>query len=457
LTKPVSLGLGGDSTQPVSVTASGAATGGDLATTAVSTTVEVYDQDGAAWPQSGEPFDPARTALRWRVSWPNDTNRTFALSGLDFKLPRTTQLDGYVGTDVIALTEVSDTRVEVAHEGDLTRERLTATLRSCWRDLSDDCQPYMAVRLVRDGTTVFRGVTDDRTSWTTIADTVPPTGDLSLQATGLWGIFAKMPWPGGEPFDGRLATDCIAEVLQAGGMIPEQYDLAAWDFVFPAVPAGEAPALVYKPGTKIEQLLQDIAEKFYGTSHRHYFRVSDGKFVLEEVTTPTLAATFYSSSFDATANGVPAQTIRDGSYRIDLDSSEQANVIGVIGEDANGEPLVATCIDWPSIKGYADGSKPANYVRGIILALIVVDPGLRTEEAVKRVARSLYVRRRNPRRLAQWQSCWVDGLQVGDHVYLAGPNYDVRHVLRGIVGARANDGDESAPSGLASYSAEVVA
>jgi hypothetical protein len=260
----------GGSTQPCEVTLKGQGGDGTIAAT-----VETFDQDDAEWPQSGAAFDPAKTAIRWLASWTSTTALTYFLSYLGITIPRVMIADGNTGTDVIALTNVGDKQVTLSREGNLTNERLSATFFANRTNLASYVQPNMAVRYVVNGGTVFRGVTRGAT-WNVLADTTTPTGLLTIDATGLWGRFEKALWPGGQAFDGRKLTDCLAEVVGAAGLAPAEYSIDDWDFEFPIEPDGEAPTLVYQPGTPIARILEDFRESWYGQYHLQYFRLSDG-------------------------------------------------------------------------------------------------------------------------------------------------------------------------------------
>lgn len=181
----------GGSTQPVTVTLNGV--GGfdkDANPWIVQAEAIVYTDTGDVWPTSPPGPDPAAHALKWRVSWTSTEASTYYLSAVHIVVPRTTASDGNVGTDVLAISNVSAKRLSLTREGDLTRERFTGTLRSIGLNLAQYCQSNMTVRYVVNGAAVFRGLTDSA-EWEVIADTSPPTGDLILSATGLWRRFQR--------------------------------------------------------------------------------------------------------------------------------------------------------------------------------------------------------------------------------------------------------------------------
>lgn len=442
--EPVPVGDGG-STQRCQATLHGLGQ--------VTPTIEALDETQQPWPQgSGSTAPDRRYGLAWEVSWTSTATQTFYLSGVTVKIDPLYSADGNSGTDVIALTNVADKSISLSREGDLTRERLSANFQSYRVDLASYCQANMLVRYVVDGTTVFRGLTD-RADWTIDADTNPATGKLAISAEGLWRRFRKTLWPGGAPFDGRKLTDCLAEVLAAAGLAVSEYSLAAWDYRFPLPEPGEPPAIVYRPGTPIDRILEDLQRKFYGTGYVHYFRLSDGLFVLATTATGTSAATFYQTTAAAATAGLPYQTIRNPQQT--LDDSELYNSVLVIGESPAGRdgatlPIIARATDWPSI----NDRTAFNYV-GELWPLVVADPGLKTQAAVNWVCRSLFERHRNPRVAMQWQSLRVN-VFPGDVVTLAGANYNYDVKLTGVTLTKAADGPGAAPQGLASYQGEVL-
>ncbi|MBI2297653.1 MAG: hypothetical protein HYU66_01655 [Armatimonadetes bacterium] len=436
----------GGSTRPVTVDIAGV--GSDPSVTPF---VSVTDESGAEWPQSGGSGSDARAALGWSVSFTSTAEQTWFLSHLAFTVPTTWRSDGAVGTDVLALTAVAAKRLELSREGDLTRERFSAAVLCDHADLAAYVQPNLSVRYAVDGVTLFRGLTDGG-SWDVVADTVPPIGLLTLRAEGLWKRFRKATWPGGAAFDGRLLTDCLADVARAAGLTDDEVDIEPWDYTFPTPPSGEPPALVYRPGTSLDRILEDLHDKFYGPCHLHYFRLSDGAFVFRAYDpAAAVAATFYETVSAAAAAGVPQQVILAGSYQEVLDESEMANVVVVLGQRPDGRPLLARAVDWGSLRD----PTARNYVAEA-WPLIVADPGLQTQEAVNYVCRRLFDRHRRPRIQAQWRSVRVDAFP-GERVQLAGANYGTTYILRGISLERTADGDAADPLGRASYAAELVA
>lgn len=409
----------------------------------------VTDQDGAVWAQGTGTVSPVKTQFAWSLAWETTADTTVGVAATEVVIPPYYRADGNSGTDVIAVAGVADKQVQVVREGDLTRERLSARLLAMNLNLASYCQSNMLVRYVVGGVTRFRGLTN-RATWTVERDSTQPTGYLDLEAEGLWRRFRKALWPGGQAFDGRLLTDCLADLLAAAGLASTDYELAACSFVFPKPPDGEAPALVFRAGTSVDRILEELAAKWYGRTLRHYFRLSDGKFVLAYTTAGSSVASFYETSAAAVTAGVPYQTIRAGSYQETLDDSEMFNAITVAGQNSNGDPLLAKAVDWASI----NDSTAWNYV-GEPWQLVVIDPALCTQAAVNFVCRSLFDRHRYPRIFAQWNSLRVD-LFPGDVVTLVGPSYGDTYIIRSVTLTKSTDGAGAAPAGIASYAAELI-
>ncbi|MCC7494692.1 MAG: hypothetical protein IT204_20200 [Fimbriimonadaceae bacterium] len=442
LAMPPTRVLGG-SLQRSRGTGHGAAVGRAVAT------LTVRDEHGNVWPGGSGTLGEPRQAVGWDVEWTTTASDTFCLTAVNVAVPPSYRADGNVGTDVIAVAGVADKQVQVFREGDLTRERLSARLLAMDLNLASYCQSNLLVRYVVDGVTRFRGLTN-RATWTVARDSTQPTGYLDLEAEGLWRRFRKALWPGGQAFDGRLLTDCLADLLAAAGLASTDYELAACSFVFPKPPDGEAPALVFRAGTSVDRILEELAAKWYGRTLRHYFRLSDGKFVLAYTTAGSSVASFYETSAAAVTAGVPYQTIRAGSYQETLDDSEMYNAVTVVGQDSGGNPLLAKAVDWASI----NDSAVWNYV-GEPWQLVVIDPALCTQAAVNFVCRSLFDRHRYPRIHAQWNSLRVD-LFPGDVVTLVGPSYGDTYIIRGVALDKSTAGAGAAPAGIASYAAELI-
>ena len=439
--KPAALFDQGGSTRKLSAAVHGTSNG------PVAASITCVDEDGSTWPD-GSGTTSTRHGLGWTVSFTTTEADTFFLGAVDIKIPRLLRTEGGTGTDVLGIPHVADRSIELAREGDLTREHLTAKLTCYQQDLAEYVQPNMAVRYVVDGVTRFRGLTNDA-EWRIVADTVVQSGELTLRAEGLFKRFRKAVWPGGRAFDGRLLTECLADLLEAGGLGSSEYELTAWPFRFPATPIGEAPSLVYRPGTTIDGILEDFQRKFYGPTLYHYFRLSDGKFVLQQVPSAgSVAATFYQTSAAAAAAGLPFQTIRDGSFDATLDESDLYNVIVVLGQSPDGRPLMARCVDWASLRD----SGVSNYT-GEPWPLIVSDPAFQTQAAVNYVCRQLYERHRRPKTFASWVSHRVD-LFPGELVYLSGTNYGYTYRLTGV---QLRGGGGYSPDGEATYQGERVA
>lgn len=434
---PTALGLGG-STQPVSVTLSGLA-GGVGSEAAVS----VRDEFGALWPTAGGPFGLPRHAARWSVTWTTGTAQSYYLSGLSLRVPRTTRGDGNTGTDLLSLASVADREVSYVRDGDLTRERFTTRLLDPSGSLAGYVQPNMSVRYQVGAETLFRGLTDDA-EWQAAHHGSTPLGLLTLRAQGLWKRFRKARWPGGEAFDGRLLTDVMAELLAAAGLGESDCELPVWDYRFPPPPDGAAPALVYRPGVTIDRILEELRERFFGTALTGYFRLSDGKFVLENIATGESAATFYTRAADAGANG---RVVRAGSYRERLDESRLANVITVVGAGFDGRPIVARAVDWASLRD----PQAANYV-GEPWPLEVVDQSLRSPAAVAYVCHHLFARHRFARVYAEWQSVAL-ALSPGQLVTISDAAGESLWRLESV----AAIGGGAEPIGLARYLAERLA
>ena len=441
------VGVAGEgSTQPVATYVTGRHTDG---TTQPTTTV--YNQSGAVWPQTTPPA-AACTGLTYAVEWTTDGDATYYLLAVDIVVPRTTVSSGTTGVDVIATAGVADKNLSLHREGDLTREGMSASLFCAGSPLSSYVQPNMAVRYVSGGSTRFRGYTANAT-WQTIADASSTVGLLNLECDGLWSRFRRALWPGGRPFDGLRLTDCLVALAEAAGLTSAEYSIVDDPFVIPTQPEGEPPAFVFRPGDTIDRVLEELRENFFGLWLTAYFRVSDGVFVVEHAspTTGSVAANFYSSAAAAAAAGDPGQVVLDGSYHETLDQSEMANVVTVIGQDANRQWLLARCADWASIR--TPGA--ANFV-GEPWQLVIADPGLCTQAAVNWVCRSLFDRHRYPKILAEWRSVRVD-LWPGDLVYISGANYNKTYQIKGVQFDRAADGDAADTMGRATYSAERVA
>lgn len=413
--------------------------------------VTLTDEGGGAYPQGTGAAESTRYGISWKVEWTNTADAAFYLTGFGLKLPRVTRSDGNSGTDLLALANVADKEISLAREGDLTREQLSASLQTYQVDLAANTQLNMAVRFEVDGETVFRG-RSNRASWNVIADTATPTGAFRLEAEGLWKRFRHALWPGGTPFDGRPLTECLAEVLDAAGLTSSDYSLAAVDYVLPTPREGEPPALVYRPGTNLDRILEDLAEKFYGLRLTHYFDLATGDFILAEVNRAVSSvATFYQSEAAARAAGAPGQGIRAGSYEETMGDEGFANCVAVIGESEDGEPLVAECIDWNSIRD----STSFNYIGGEFWWLLVSDPGLTTEAAVNYACRSIFDRARQPKVFASWTSRRLD-VFPGDVVTISGDNYGSDYLITGVTLTQAADGDAADPAGLASYQGEKL-
>lgn len=441
------VGIPGEgSTQPVAAYAWGRHTDG-----ATQPTVTVYNELDAEWPQTSAP-ESAQNSLRYDVEWQTAGDSTFYLLAVDIVVPRTTRSTGTTGTDVIAVSGVADKRLSLHREGDMSREGFSAELLAADGTLASYIQPNMTVRYESGGTNRFRGYSSNAT-WQTIADADTTVGLLGIEAEGLWSRFRRAIWPGGRPFDGQRLTDCLVRVAEAAGLTDSEYAIVDDPFVIPTQPDGEPPAFTYRPGTTCDRILEELRDGFFGLWLTAYFRVTDGLFVVEYAapTTGSTTATFYQTSAAASAAGSPGQVILDGSYHETLDQSDMANVVTVIGQDANREPIIARCIDWPSLRT----STVRNFV-GEPWHLIVMDPGYTTQEACNWVCRSLFDRHRYPKIYAEWRSIRVD-VWPGDLVVLAGDNYNKTYQIKGVQYDRAADGDEADPMGRATYSAERVA
>lgn len=434
---PTALGLGG-STQPVTVTLAGLSSG-----VGSEPAVSVRDEFGALWPTAGGPFGTPRHAARWSVTWTTGAEQSYFLCGLSLRVPRTTRGDGNTGTEVLALDQVADREVSSVRDGDLTRERFTARLLDPSGSLAGYVQPNMSVRYQVGAETLFRGLTD-AAEWHAAHHGSTPLGLLTLRAQGLWKRFRKARWPGGEAFDGRLLTEVMAELLAAAGLGEADSDLPAWDYRFPPPPDGAAPALVYRPGVTIDRILEELRERFFGAVLTCYFRLSDGKFVLEPIAGGESAATFYTCDTDAGGSG---RVILAGSYRERLDESRLANVVTVIGAGFDGRPIVARAVDWASLRD----PEAVNYI-GEPWPLEVIDQGLRSSAAVAYVCHHLFARHRFARIYAEWRSVLL-GLSPGQLVTISDTAGSSLWRLEGV-SAVAGGSD---PVGSASYLAERLA
>ena len=431
--------------------------------------------DGFSWPWTFPPY-PAPAALdtpgatfQWSIAWQNSLYGTVMLSAIDITLPALYGSDGSTGTDLMSTPDASVKEVRFVRDPDLARE--TAEIHVQVRP-STDFTAYrnvnLPVRFVNAaGDTIFRGLTG-----TMDDDTVADFGagsyrlaDLTFHAEGLWARIKHAKWPGGGPADGRLASDVLTEILMAVGMGSSEYalsQLVASNFAFPAPPPGQEPKTVWKPGTPVDQILDDLRKKWFGTSWLLYFDPGTGKFTVASLTgegalSNTVAASFYQTSADAVAASTPYQVIR--SPKLHLDPTEQKNQITVFGQDPDGRVLMAEAVDWPSIHGNEDGSFPWNYV-GEVWQGVICDPGLTTQGAVNQVCANLYARYRYPRQTRSWSSCRVDSLAPGMIVALVGAQYGVTTncLLRGISVDRSATPNELAntPMGIANYLAEVI-
>jgi len=309
----------------------------------------------------------------------------------------------------------------------------------------------MSVRYVADGLTRFRGLTTGA-EWRVVAHTEHVVGQLALQAVGLDKVFAKAVWPGGRPFDGRRLTDCLVDIAVAAGLTPGEYDIADDPFVLPSPPVGEPPSLVYRVGTALDDMLDDLRRGWFGDWLTCYWNVHDGCWVVTHAPTGSgePAATFYTTEAAARAAGVPGRVVLSGSYQEVLDESRLANVVTVIGQAPDGGPITARCIDWGSIR---DRTAP-NYV-GEAWPLTVVDPALTTQQAVNQVCRGRFEQVRWARVFAQFRSVRVD-LQPGHLVRLVGAGHGDLYRLRGLSLEQSADGDAADPQGRAAYSLEKL-
>lgn len=411
-------------------------------------TLTAYDEDGAVWPQDTDPAG-LREQVRWTAGWTSSSSATYALSGIGLEWPATYQSDGNTAVDLLAVSGVADQQIVLSRDDDCTREHLAATLPATGA-FAAYIKPNMAIRYIEGSTTLFRGLTDDP-QWQVLYDRTPQFGIVNLQAQGLWRRFRGVAWPGGRPFDGRSIEDCVADVCAAAGIQSSEYELATTGRTFPAAPTGQPPALCYRAGVTLDAILADLADKWYGRDYWHFFRLADGKFVLEARTTGSSVATFYDTAAAAAAAAVPGQVILSGSYQETLDDSEMANVIRVTGQSPTGRPLQAMAIDWDSIQDVT----ATNYV-GEPWIHDIIDPGLQTQSAVNLVCRSAYDRRRWPKVCVEWRSIRLN-LFPGQIVTLVGTNLSSISVqLTSMSAERANSGDANDALGRASYSGEVV-
>lgn len=420
-------------------------------------TVTVFDQNFAAWPTIATVFGP-NTGLSWNAQWQTSALTTSYISAFDIIVPQTQVLSPGSGTDILALSGVADRNISVTREGDLTRERSSVEVFTYGTPLAAYVQPNMTYRYVSDGVTRFLGYTSGA-DWNTEADlNGDVVGVLSLEADGLWSRFKRSLWPGGAAFDGQRLTDVLVKLAEAAGLNSTLYEIVddPWVIPGPLDPEADEPANYYRPGTSIDRILEDLRENFFGLWLRMYFRLTDGKFVVEYTTSYTsftpasISAYFYETNDAATAALSPWQVILAGSYKETLDQSEQYNVVTVMGQSKNKEPLVAKAVDWASIRD----SSVFNWV-GEPWYLIVADPGFQDQGSVNWVCRSLFDRHRNPKVYAEWSSIRVD-LQPDDYVQLVGPGYGSIYKIKGVRLAKGNSGDEADPMGRAVYSAEKV-
>ena len=457
---PIAVGMAGEGSQLAVKTLT---YGFDL-TGEVEPLVTVYDQDGNEWPQTMIPAQ-VNTGLAWTVAWDNtnttaaDTNtryQTYMLAALNVIVPPLQLADGAVGTNVLAIPGVGLQSVSCSREGDQTSERFSAAFQTVYYNLAGYCKANMPVRWCEQDLNRFRGYTTN-SEWTTTVDPLDSSyviGQLTIEAEGLWSRFKRALWSGGAPLDGCKLTDVLVTLAEAAGLLPEDYEIIDDPFMIPAPPVGEAPACEYRPGTSIDKIIDDLREKFFGIWLVAYFRTSDGKFVVDYnpayTTTSTVSAYFYQTNDAATAAGNPLQVIFSGSYQERLDQSEMANVVTVVGQDYNYQPILARCVDWGSIHTLTED----NYV-GEPWHLIVIDPGIASQEAANWACRSLFDRHRNPKISAQWRSIRVD-VWPGDFVQILGSHYGGIYKITGVSFEKSGQGQSAQPYGVGSYSAELV-
>lgn len=222
-------------------------------------------------------------------------------------------------------------------------------------------------------------------------------------------------------YDGQLHTDAVKDLLGLAGVSSTSYTIAddPEQRRLPHTDEGEAPLFQFANGTTVFDAIKYICDTFSGWS---LHIGGDGKFRYEDLrSTATSSHSFYDTS---TGTAATDKSERKMEWTQRIDASQYYNQIWVIGEDEEGQVLVAY---WEDPSGWTPtGDWPIatvdNYI-GERRKLLYIDPALVTMQDVEACLDILRKEHDWPILRGTLKAWYEPNLRPGQWV-MAGTDYD---------------------------------
>ncbi len=213
-------------------------------------------------------------------------------------------------------------------------------------------------------------------------------------------------------FDGMLHTAAVAKILQIAGVPAGQMTIAEdpLERRLPMPEEGEEPLFRWQNGTTAFEAVQYICDVFSGWG---LYIDGDGKFVYSDIRAAQEPAAKFEKHVEDDDNR------RVMSFQTKMDASQCYNQIWVVGEDVEGNVLVAY---WENPGGWQTADVDFGGTTGKYLAerrkLLYIDPALTTQTACNDALTILIAEHQRPVLRASIRSWYDPSLRPGQWVEL---------------------------------------
>ncbi len=343
--------------------------------------------------------------------------------------PPTTAL--VVGSNLDASDDA--TLVEESCSLERTAQRLTLRLRDPEGLYQEAVRANSAVMLALDGLPHFLGYVDAPQAH------LGAGAYLDVHLRDRWKRVQNTLLTDAEMFDGQQHTEVVQKVLRLAGFADTEMEIDQDDYALPGAEEDEAALWQPAMGESAGSFLERIREEFSG------WRLGvrgDGVAYYKQPGDGAVQRAFATLTAALGPEDLPVFSLSQA-----LDEREHRNEIWVIGQQAGGELLVASWIDYSSIYDVS----AAQYV-GERRPLVLIDTSLNTKSDVAWVCRTLADRFGRLRSLAAWEAPFDATLSPGDLVTVDGQPYR----LVSLDTAMATGEGQTALRGRTRYEGEAV-
>lgn len=331
----------------------------------VTLTPTVYDQDGNVWATG----TPAKTGYYWSLAGSSTDSRKTAFVGrVHVNIDRSLASSGTVAVDLSTVADIVE--VELTESLDPAACQLRVLVKDDG-DLSSYLQPAQRVDFLLDAVTLHTGLLLSPRR-TVIGGSLEVLELISSAARRLEiGTIFNL-----DAQDGELLETALSNAIQSAAIAPGSITVPTLGYPIPVADPENEPTALPHPGDSPKAFLEWLLDSFAADYYWHPLPVFAYEVLLRNAG-GAVQATFYQSTAAAVAAGQPNRKLLRGLQQI-YDDSGYANLVIVVGQAKNGDPLIAVELNWTDI----------NTVPPYLpIVLLILDENLQTEAVCNWVCR----------------------------------------------------------------------